>query len=108
MLGWKAVERIIEPSIGFEEAKRLLQEEGFRLNVSNPSHAIFKSEGTQNPWTTLAPNGENVPIELALAESHSGLHVQLRYGTFILFDTGDLKTFADEIARLLSPSPSEN
>ena len=104
MWGWKTVERIIEPSVSFEEGKAVLQEQGFRLHASNPTHAVFKSEGTQNPWTTLAPEGENVPIELAIAATKEGLYLQLRYETFCLFDTGDLSRFSDEIAAGLTNS----
>lgn len=103
MWGWKSVERLIEPSLPFSQAKQMLTAQGFRLHASNPHHAIFKSAGTENPWTTLAPNGENMPIELALAEAHGGLYLCLRYETFILFDTGDLNRFADEVAASLLP-----
>jgi hypothetical protein len=106
MWGWKAVERLIVPSVSFEQAKLLLQDLGFRLVTSNPAHAVFKSKGTENPWTTLAPDGRNVPIELALAQGHDGLYLHLRYETFCLFDTGDLDDFADEIASRLRPAGS--
>ena len=102
MWGWKTVERRIEPSVSFNEGKRIMQEHGFRLHASNQSHAVFKSDGTQNPWSTLAPNGENVPIELALATTHSGLYLQARYETFCLFDSGDLSRLSEEIASCLS------
>lgn len=104
MWGWKAAERLVEPSISFEEAKRILLEQGFQLHASHPAYAVFKSTGTENPWTALAPSGRDVPIELAVASSHSGLCLHLRYETFVLFDTGDLESLADEIARLLSAS----
>jgi hypothetical protein len=104
MWGWKSVERLVEPSVSFERGKGVLQEQGFRLHASNPTHAVFKSAGSENPWTTLAPDGENVPIDLALATSPGGLYLQFRYETFCLFDTGDLERFADEIATLLSPT----
>ena len=103
MWGWKTVERLVEPSVSFEDGKVVLQEQGFRLHASNPAHAVFKSEGSQNPWTTLAPKGENVPIELAIAATEGGLYLQVRYETFCLFDTGDLPRFADELVTLLLP-----
>jgi hypothetical protein len=103
MWGWKAVERLIEPSLSFEDAKAVLQEHGFQLHASHPAYAVFISSGNQNPWTTPLPDVRNVPLELALAKSHSGLFIQLRYGTFILFDTGDLDRLANGIADLLSP-----
>ena len=30
MWGWKAVERLIEPSLSFEDAKKVVQEHGFK------------------------------------------------------------------------------
>jgi len=98
MWGWKSVERLIEPSVSLAQAKEILQAQGFQIHTSNPHHAVFKSAGTENPWTTLAPSGENVPIELAISESQRGLYLHLRYETFCLFDTGDLDRFANELA----------
>ncbi len=79
MWGWKTVERQIEPSVSFKEGKALIQEEGFRLHTSNSAHAVFKSEGTENPWTTITPEGKNLPIEVAIASTEQGLYLQLRY-----------------------------
>ncbi len=104
MWGWKAVERLIEPSIPFDTAKQILQRHGFQLHASHPAYAVFRRSGTENPWTTPLPDGDKVPLELALAQSQAGLYMQLRYGTFVLFDTGDLAQFADEIAGLLAPA----
>jgi hypothetical protein len=106
MWGWKAVERLIEPSVSFSDAKQILQQHGFKLHASHPAYAVFRSPGTESPWTTPAPEVRNVPLELALAQSHTGLYLQLRYGTFVLFDTGDLGRLADEIAGLLMPAAS--
>jgi len=106
MWGWKAVERLVEPSISFGDAKQILQQHGFQLHSSHPAYAVFRRFGTENPWTLPLPDGENVPLELALAQSHSGLYIQLRYGTFVLFDTGDLGRLADKIAGLLVPAES--
>ncbi len=69
MWGWKAVERLVEPSVSFGDGKRILQQGGFQLHVSAPAYAVFRSSGTQNPWRTLAPEGRDVPLELALAQS---------------------------------------
>lgn len=101
MWGWKSVERLIEPAMHFDQAKEILLTQGFRLHASHPSHAVLKSAGSENPWTTLAPSGENVPIELAISQTQAGLHLHLRYETFVLFDTGDLERFADELADCL-------
>lgn len=106
MWGWKSIERIIEPSVSLRDAKEILVGQGFRVHASNPHHVILKSAGTENPWTTLAPDGENVPIELAIAESHDGLFMHLRYETFVLFDTGDLERFADSLATSLTSQSS--
>jgi hypothetical protein len=106
MWGWKAVERLIEPSVSFGDAKQILQQHGFQLHASHTSYVVFRSSGIENPWTTLMPDVRNVPLELAIAQSHSGLYLQLRYGTFVLFDTGDLGQLADEIAGLLIPAES--
>jgi len=96
MLGWKAAERRIEPSIPLEQAKVIMKEAGFIEHVSNPEHAIFKRAGTQ-----AALKGEKFTIEVALAKSESGLFLQARYDTFVLFDTGDLEKFADELVSKL-------
>ena len=103
MWGWKSVERLIEPAISLSEAKRILAEAGFQLQSSQPHHAIFKSEAAENPWTTMAPDGANIPIELAVGTAHQGLYLHLRYATLVLFDTGDLNRFADEIVAILTP-----
>ena len=104
MWGWKTADRTIEPSVSFEEAKRIVQEGGFEIAVSNPSHAVFKRPGIESGWTKFAPKGENVPLELAIAASDRGLFIQLRYETFVLFDTGDLNDIASEIAAELAES----
>lgn len=106
MWGWKSVERVVEPSVSLCQAKEILAAQGFHVHASNPHHAIFKSSGTENPWTTLAPDGESVPIELAVNESQEGLYLHLRYETFVLFDTGDLKRFADDVVAFLKPHHS--
>jgi hypothetical protein len=105
MWGWKAVERLIEPSAPFEPAKVVLQQHGFRLHASHPGYAVFKRSGTENPWTSM-PEVENVALELAVARSGAGLYIQLRYDTFVLFDTGDLAQLADSLAELLVPEES--
>jgi len=106
MWGWKAVERLIEPSVSFDDAKQILQRNAFRLRASQPGFAVFERPGTDSPWTTPAPEARSVSIDLALAPSLGGLFLQLRYATFVLFDTGDLSRLADEIAELLLPAES--
>ena len=50
----------------------------------------------------VCSKGRNLPLELAIAESGRGLFIQLRYETFLLFDTGDLNEIAGEIAAELA------
>ena len=98
MLGWKAVEKTIDPSVPLEEARAILKEAGFREHAVNPEHIIFKRSGTQ-----VAIKGEELSIEVAVAKAESGLFLQVRYDTFALFDTGDLAKVADGLAAKLSP-----
>ena len=94
--GWKAAERIIEPSIPLEQAKTILKEAGFIEHIANPEHAIFKRAGTQ---ATL--KGEKCYLEVTLAKTETGLFLQARYDTFVIFDTGDLDKFADDLSTKL-------
>ena len=94
--GWKAAERIIEPSIPLEQAKTILKEAGFIEHIANPEHAIFKWAGTQ---ATL--KGEKCYLEVTLAKTETGLFLQARYDTFVIFDTGDLDKFADDLSTKL-------
>ena len=97
MWGWKAVERMIEPSVTWEEAHLILKEAGFMEHVANPEHAIFRRDGTQ-----LTTEGEKLPFEVALAKTETGLFLQARYDAFVLFDTGDLEKIADGLAAKLA------
>ena len=92
-LGWKAAERKIEPSIPLEQAETILKEAGFIEHIANPEHAVFKRAGTQ-----AALKGEKFSLEVALAKTETGLFLQARYDTFVLFDTGDLEKFADDLS----------
>ena len=92
-LGWKAAERKIEPSIPLEQAETILKEAGFIEHIANPEHAIFKRAGTQ-----AALKGEKFSLEVALAKTETGLFLQARYDAFVLFDTGDLEKFADDLS----------
>ena len=98
----KTADRTIEPSVSFEEAKRIVQEGGFELATSNPKHSVFKRLGTESGWTKFSPKAGNLPLELAIAESDRGLFIQLRYDVFVWFDTGDLNEIAGEIAAELA------
>ncbi|MEP3482030.1 MAG: hypothetical protein ABJZ55_22495 [Fuerstiella sp.] len=65
MWGWKSIERTVEPAVSFDEAKRLLVCEGFRIVTSHPQHVVLEGDGDENAWSTLAPDGQHLPIELA-------------------------------------------
>jgi len=97
MWGWKIVEREIEPGVSLERGREIIKEAGFKENILNPAYVIFKKGGT-----VLTAKGEKYPLEAALAKTEEGLFLQLRYDVFVLFDTGDLERFADELAGKLS------
>ena len=100
MLGWKAVEKSIGSGISLEEAQAIMIEKGFDVYVSNPGHIIFKRSGTQ--WTFSM---KKIPVEVAIAKSESGLFIQARYDAFVLFDTGDLEKFINElVAHFMTPA----
>jgi hypothetical protein len=46
MWGWKTVERVIEPSVSFSDARELLKQRGFQLHASHPAYAVFERSGT--------------------------------------------------------------
>ena len=97
MWGWKAVERIIDPSVSLEQAREIIKAAGFKESAVNPEHIIFKQTGTQ--WTI---KGENLPVEVVIGSAESGICLQARYDSFALFDTGDLAKLADELVSKLS------
>lgn len=99
MWGWKTVGRQVSPSVSLDEACDILRREGFSEHVKNPGHVIMKRSGT-----SLTVFGEEIPIELAIAEAESGLFLQLRYDAFVLLDTGDLAQLADSLAENLRRS----
>ena len=93
MDGWNAVERTVDEPVLLDTAVARAEALGFEPAVRNPGHVLLRRDGTQ--WTL---RGERFPLELALAESDDGLFIQLRYDTFVAFDTGDLEGLADELA----------
>jgi hypothetical protein len=97
MWGWKAVERKIDPSVSLEQAREIIKEAGFKEYVVNPEYIIFKQTGTQ-----LTIKGEELPIEVVIGSAGSGIFLQARYDTFVLFDSGDLAKLADELVSKLS------
>jgi len=96
MWGWKAVERRIEQSVTLEQARTIIKQAEFSEHVNNPEHAILRRAGTQ-----LTVKGEKVGIEVAIAKTETGLFLQARYDTLVLFDTGDLEKFADDLVSKL-------
>lgn len=93
MRGWKPVERNVEDPVLLDTAVERVEELGFAPVTRNPGHVVLRRGGTQ-----LATRGDRFPLELALAESDEGVYLQLRYDTFVAFDTGDLDELADELA----------
>lgn len=96
MWGWETIEKSIDASVSFEDALLILKDEGFTLHVKNLGHAILRRSGTQ-----FGIKGEKFPIEVAVARAELGLFLQVRYDSFMLFDTGDLQRFSDAIASKL-------
>ncbi|MFO7961835.1 MAG: hypothetical protein R6U94_12895 [Nitriliruptoraceae bacterium] len=93
MDGWKAVVRTVDEPVLLDTAVERVEAKGFEQVVRNPAHVLLRRDGTQ--WTL---RGERAPLELTLAESDDGVFLQLRYDTFVAFDTGDLEEYADELA----------
>jgi hypothetical protein len=82
--------------VPIDTARELLTDKGFEEQSGDSKHATFTRDGT---WFTTS--GDKIPVELAIAETDTGLVSHLRYRSFVLFDTGDLDQFGDEIAELL-------
>lgn len=97
MWGWKTVERHVSPAVPLDQARVKLIEQGFEEQSGDSRYATFVREGTR-----LTTAGENMPVELALAETDSGLIAHVRYQAFVLFDTGDLEEFGDQVAEMLT------
>jgi len=93
MRGWKPVERDVDEPVLLDTAVERVEELGFAPVTRNPGHVVLRRDGSQ-----LTTRGEQFPLELALAESDDGVYLQLRYDTFVAFDTGDLERLADELA----------
>lgn len=96
MWGWRTVERDVQPAVSVDTARERLTEQGFDEQSGDSKHATFYRDGT---WFTT--KGDRIPLELAIAETDAGLVAHLRYRSFILFDTGDLERFGDEVADYL-------
>lgn len=99
MWGWRTVEKEVRPGVPMDDARRILAEAGFDEQSGDESHAVMKKDGTQ-----ITKDGSSYPIELAVAEADGGLMLHLRYDRFVLFDTGDLVRYGEEIAGWLEPA----
>ncbi len=97
MLGWKIVARKVDSSVSFEKARDIMKSIGFEEHVANPDHAVFKKSGT-----SMTISAKKIPLEVAMTRAESGLHLQVGYDAFVLFDTGDLEKIADDLAAQLS------
>ena len=76
-----------------------LEAEGFEQQSGDSRHATFFREGTR-----VTTDGQKTPVELAIAETDSGLIMHLRYRSFVLFDTGDLEKFGSDVEEILQSS----
>lgn len=99
MWGWKTVERHVSPSATVDEARSRLTEQGFEEQSGDSRHATFKRDGTR-----LTTSGDKTELEVAIAETDDGMVLHVRYGAFVLFDTGDLERIADSLAEELKPA----
>ena len=92
MRGWKPVERDVDEPVLLDTAVERVEELGFTPVTRNPGHVVLRRDGTQ-----LTTSGRRFPLELAVAESDAGVFLQLRYDTFVAFDSGDLERLADDL-----------
>ncbi len=107
MLGWKTVERKIPTNLLIDEAIEEATKIGFEISNENPGFTVLHRKGVwwasgTGPVKSGAEERKQVPIELGIAESEEGIYFQLRYGTFVAFDTGDLEKFANELADIFN------
>lgn len=83
--------------VSLDTATRVMKAEGFEAQDANGDYARLRRPGT---WFTMSLN--KVPLQLTLAETaDEAVEMQLGYGTFVLFDTGDLEDEADRIAEVV-------
>ena len=95
MLGWKPVVRTLD-GVSFEQAKDALLRQGFVEFDVGEDYAVSKKSGS-----SLTMNADKVALEAALARQGDTVELQVRYDTFVLFDTGDLEEAADRVARTI-------
>ncbi len=90
MWGWKTVERSITPAVGPDRASEILGAFGFVPRLANKAFIILSKE--------------DPAIEAAVAQTETGVFLQLRYGQFVIYDGGHLVELANQLASLLTPS----
>ena len=95
MLGWKPAVRVLE-GVSLEDATEAMLRQGFVEYDRGEDCVVVKRSGTQ-----LTARGERFALEAALARNGGDVELQVRYDTFVLFDTGDLEDEADRIARVV-------
>lgn len=93
MWGWKTLERQIASGLTQDEVRETMREEGFLERLVNGDLSIFNRCGT-----VFTMQGEKMPLEASLSRGERGLLLQLRYNTWVIFDTGDLCRVADRLA----------
>jgi hypothetical protein len=94
MWGWKTIERKIKHK-DFNSTVDRIVNLGFNKKESGENFVLFYRDGLP---LQLIPKGENLSLQLALGKiNNDDIFMQLRYDTFVLFDTGDLEKYADII-----------
>lgn len=95
MLGWKAVSEKIN-NVNIDDAKMILRQAKFVIKEEGEAHVVLHKKGTQ-----LTTESSKVALEAALIQDGQDIIMHLRYDTFVLFDTGDLKREAVKLKELI-------
>lgn len=81
--------------VSLDAAAERLQHEGFEERKANAEYAEL-----QRPGTRFTTSVDRMPLNLTVSTpSEEGVELRLRYGTFVLFDTGELEAEADRLAK---------
>jgi hypothetical protein len=78
------------------EAKSSLARQGFLEHDEGDEYAVLKK-----PGTNLTTRAHQFPLEATIEQKDASVELKLCYDSFVLFDTGDLQTEAERIARML-------
>jgi len=92
MLGWQTVSVTLD-NIPLDKAKMVFRQERFVIKEEGEHYAILRRKGSDFNF-----EGRKVSLEAAIVEEGNNIRFQLRYDTFVLFDTGDLKKELNSIA----------